>query len=235
MIILLFVAIAGKSQENGTLSLFSDRDTYTSGETLLFKVFTDSKNQSGVVHLSLINARGKTITEVNKKITQYQADGFIYIPDSLKTGTYLLCVSDHINPFTTVKELFICNRFSGLNETTSILRAPEPGPMTKDQAEIKIAGLGKNLKTREKVTLSIQLPMEMTEVRNENLLISVSRISPGFASRTFVMKNPLNGNREGEKSGVILEGYAKDPATNAPFNKACILLSVADSIPGIQY
>ncbi|MCX6219881.1 MAG: hypothetical protein NTZ69_02695, partial [Bacteroidia bacterium] len=122
IIILLFVAgFNGKAQDKQCLRLFSDRDFYTSGETILVKVFAPADEQSGIIHIDLLNSKGKIISGISKKISDHQADGYIYLTDSLKTGTYLLAVSNRINPNITFKELFVCNRFTGLSESATVL------------------------------------------------------------------------------------------------------------------
>jgi len=82
--------LTGKSQEREHFSHFTDRDLYTSGETLLLKIFAPLDERSGIVHIDLINTSGKIILGISKKIIEHQADGFINIPDSLSSGCYLL-------------------------------------------------------------------------------------------------------------------------------------------------
>ncbi|MCX6239829.1 MAG: hypothetical protein NTY07_20165, partial [Bacteroidia bacterium] len=59
ILLLLFLAFSAKAQEKENLSLFTDRDLYVSGETLLLKVFTPVAEQSGIVNIDLINRGGK--------------------------------------------------------------------------------------------------------------------------------------------------------------------------------
>ena len=90
IVLLLFAASNGKAQGKAHFSLFTDRNLYTSGETILFNVFVPDTDPSGVIKVNLITTSGKIISEVSKNIKNHQADGFLYLSDSLKTGTYLL-------------------------------------------------------------------------------------------------------------------------------------------------
>jgi len=236
VILLLFIVSGVKAQEKDHVNLFTDRDFYTSGETLLFKVFIPETELAGIIKVDLINYQGKVISEVSKKIENHQADGYIYLTDSLKTGTYLLCTSLKNSSHSTVKELFICNRFLGLSETTSILRAAEIAPTNEQQVEgLTIDGLNPYYKTREKVNGTIHLPSEILSQINSSLHISVAEINPDIISPSFPMKNTTlkKNNQEGE--GIAIDGYAINPKTGAPFSNGCIMLSIPDSIPWLNY
>ena len=59
ILLLLNAALMVKAQEKEHFRLFTDRDLYISGETLLLKVFAPSEEQSGIVNIDMINHRGK--------------------------------------------------------------------------------------------------------------------------------------------------------------------------------
>ena len=79
ILLLLFVALMGKAQEKEHFSLFTDRDLYVSGETLLFKVFVPVDDQSGIINIDLVNTNGKIISEISKKIIMRGIELFFII------------------------------------------------------------------------------------------------------------------------------------------------------------
>ncbi len=236
ILLLLFVASSGKAQDKAHFSLFTDRDIYTSGETLLLKVFVPEGEQSGIVNIDLINTKGKIITGMSKKIIDHQADGFIDLPDSLSTGCYLLCTSTKINSSVTVKELYICNRFTGLPESNVALQSKETNYLVeKRDTSFQIEGLNKNYSTREKVSLSLHLPSEFLSQLDENLFVSVAETAPGYNSRTFFKSVTPGTNRIIEKEGVVLDGIVSDVITGKPFKNGTVFLSIPDTIPRFKY
>jgi hypothetical protein len=236
IVLLLFWVNVGQAQEKEHIALFTDRDIYTSGETILFNVIVPSGEGSAMININLINTRGKIVCSVNKKISNDQANGFIYLPDSMKTGTYLLCSSTRDNPALTVKELFICNRFAGLIETTTVLRAKDITPFVeKPVIEPKIEGISKSYKAREKVKTTLRLPANFLTNIKDHLFVAVVESTPGYNSQTFYMTNVRKNQDIFEKEGIVVEGFVKDSSTDTPFNKGCIFLSVPDSIPWLDY
>ena len=105
IILLLFITIDGHAQLNAQHSLFTDCDIYISGETILFNLFTPEEQRPGIAKLVLINSGGKIILEINKKIINHQVDGYIHLPDSLSTGTYLLFTSGKDHQKLFIKQL----------------------------------------------------------------------------------------------------------------------------------
>ena len=236
IVLLLFIAYNGKAQEKEHFSLFTDRDLYTTGETLLFKVFAPTDEQSGIVHIDLINTKGKIISGISKKITTHQADGFIDLPDSLSSGVYQLCTSTKTNSTLTVKELYICNRFSGLPESNSIVRLSESNRFVeKPVAGLQIDGLDKTYKKRGKVSFTVHVTSELLSQINENLFVSVAEIASGYTSGTYFKSRETEQNQIIEKDGVVLEGTVTDIKTGAPFKNGIVYLSIPDTFPRFKY
>lgn len=235
-IFLLFLVYFGHAQEKDHLSLFTDREVYTSGETVLFQVFTPNGEESVVLQLSLINTQGKIINRVSRKIQNGQANGFVYLPDSLKTDTYLLCSSTPANQEIIVKELFVCNRFTGLTGIANTLRARETESAIEYPAEnIHIEGINKEYHTRQNITLTANLSSEMLESAGNNLFVSVSEANQGFNSKTFLRANVHQFQKTGMQEEVVIDGFASNPENGTPFKNADILLTVPDSIAWINY
>lgn len=236
ILFLLFIAITGKAQERERFSLFSDRDLYISGETLLFKVFVPVDEKSGIVKVDLINTSGKIISGISKKIIDHQADGFIDLPDSLSSGCYLLCTSTKVNPALTVRELYICNRFTGLPEPNFALRSSETNTFDEKSANtLQIDGIDKTYKTRVKANITLHFPAELLSQIKENLFVSVAEITPGFNSKTFFRSAKPIKNQVIEKDGVVLEGSVIDMKTGKPFKNGIVFLSIPDTIPRFKY
>jgi hypothetical protein len=236
LVLLLFIACVGKAQNNTDIGLFTDRDIYVSGENILFKIFLPLAENSGVVNVAFSDTNGRIITEIIKKATDHQANGFLYLPDSLKTGSYLLCISTRKSQAATIRELFVCNRFNGIEESSSMNIASALNPIpNKSVDNLNIEGIKESFNVREKVHVKMHLPSELLAQLNGSLLVSVAETVPGFSLNTFRVKaNPSNTNLM-DDAGIILEGVAKDLKTGLPFQNSLILFSVPDSIPTLDY
>ena len=236
ILLLLFVAVTGKTQERKYFSLFTDRDLYTSGETLLFKIFGPENESAGIVHIDLLNTSGKKIVEINKKITDQQTDGFIYLPDSLSTGCYMLYTSARNNPTLTFNEIYICNRFTGIPEGGSATRSSDIRTVTeKPVNDLEIEGIDKIRQTRSKVQATIHLPGKLLSRIKGNLSVSVAETTLGYNSGSFVKSLKPKKDQLIEKDGIILEGFVKDLKTGEPFKNGIVFLSIPDSIPRFNF
>lgn len=235
-LLLLYIFFTGKAQDSPILNLFTDRDIYVSGETLLLKVFAPTEEESKFVHLDLINSSGKRITGIILEINSNEADGFVYLPDSLSSGSYLLRASTRTARILTYKELFISSRFADISATKTILRPSKIVPVVeKPDRQIQIAGVEKSYKMRSVVQCTLQLPPELLAQLDGDLLISAAENSPLFNSQTFVMESKNVAKHIAEKEGMVLEGIVTDAKTNLPFEKAIVYLSIPDSIPEFNY
>lgn len=238
LIILLFftIVVTVKAQEKESLSLFTDRDLYVSGENLLFKIFAPAGEQSGIVHVDLINRGGKKIEGIIVELIDHQADGFIDLSDSLSSGCYLVRASTIQNKTVTFKELYISNRFTGLPESNADLFPSEVIPINVTQLQtIQVSGVEKQYKPGEKGKAILQLPAELISAIEGNLSVSIANETPGFTSRTFLRDSEPKSGQVILKEGIILEGLVTDLKTAEPFKNAVVYLSIPDSIPGFQY
>ena len=236
ILLLLFVAVAGKTQERKYFSLFTDRDLYTSGETLLLKIFAPADELSGIVHVDLINISGRIIAEISKKIIDHQADGFMYLPDSLSSGCYLLSVSTRNNPVLTFHELYICNRFTGLPEAGSAKRSSEKRTILEQAVDdLQFEGIDKSYRSRSKAQVTLRLQAELLSQIKGNLSLSIAETTSGYDPATFLKRIQTKNNRLIEKDGVILEGFVKDLKTGEPFKNGLVFLSIPDSIPRFNF
>ena len=235
IVLLLIVVITGKAQDNNHFTLFTDRDLYASGETLLLKLFAPNKENSGIVNVDLINSTGKVILGINKKIIDQQADGFMYLPDSLSSGCYFLCLSTKIGKEYTIKEIYVANRFTGIPESGGALRASGTNPIiTIPAGDLQTEGLNKIYKTRDKVKVTLRLPSEFLSRLNGNLLASISKATPEYNPAPFT-KSVGSRNLIVEHEGVVLEGKITDLKTGEPVNKGVVFLSIPDTVPRFNF
>ncbi|MEI6276251.1 MAG: hypothetical protein WCP08_09685 [Prolixibacteraceae bacterium] len=235
ILIILLAAISSKARESDHFRLFTDRDIYVSGETVLFKLYAPQEDFSSIVKVALINTSGKIITEVSKKLIDQQTDGFILLPDSLKTGTYLLCTSSGTTQTLTIRELLICNRFTGFSETTSALRAKGTEDVMLDATGIQMEGIGLKYKTRETAHVQLHVSPEMLSQLKDNLFVAVTAQPTGYQSQEIIQQTTLKGTASKSVNSIAVEGIAKDMETGVPFKNGCIYLSIPDSVPGLNY
>jgi len=91
---------------------------------LLAKVYTPVDNPSHIVYMDLVNPYGTRICGVSLQVSNNQADGFLQLPDSLHSGTYLLRTyfKNTGGKSKVIREIWISNRFDGLEKTYQMNR-----------------------------------------------------------------------------------------------------------------
>ena len=236
IVLLLFVALAGNGQEKGYFALYADHDLCTSGEILLLKAFAPSSEQTGVVTIDLVSSTGKTITKINLEIIDHQANGYIYLPDSLSSGYYFLRTSTRSASLHTIKELFIANRFTGVPEQNEVLKPAGGLPVAEIQVrEIVVDGLEKSFNRRRRGTASICLPDDLLKQIDGNIHISITKVAQEYKSSPFVVDSKFPPGPVIEKEGIILDGIVTDVKTAKPVKDAVVYLSIPDSVPGFKY
>jgi hypothetical protein len=227
----------GFAQQKG-FDCLTDRDVYVSGETLLTKVFISGETVSKIVHIDLINRQGQRITGASMEINGGQADGFIHLPDSLSTGTYILRAYQK-NPASglkTLRELWIANRFDGLKETTGISRLALKEKIQDNPTKlIRLNGLKENYQTNEPISASVNIDGQLQKNIDGELLVGMAQTYPSFESQSFVWKSEPAAGDFIEDKGVILSGTVTDRNTKKPVAGVTVYLTVPDSIPGFQY
>ena len=233
---MLLVALSGKAQRKECFGLFTDRDLYTSGETILIKAFAPSSVQGGILIIDLFNAKGEMITTVPLQITDHQADGFINLHDTLSSGSYLVRVLSQTSITQTVKEVYILNRFAGVSENGPSFR-PEGivGVTDSVLAQISVAGIEKNYQRRGKGHLSIHLPVGLVAPVEGNLCLYVAQALPEYNAQTLVLTHKPKFSVKAGNDGIILSGTVTEPATSKPFKNGVVTLAVPDSISRLNY
>jgi hypothetical protein len=238
ILFLSVVSMAGNSQGKSGFGFFTDRDVYTSGESVLAKMYIPSGDLSVIAHLDLVNQSGKRISGVSIEIKDSQADGYFQLPDSLSSGTYLLraYLRNSADKCRIIREIWVANRFVGLEKITGINRVinAEQLPVQVSD-EIKMTGLPEEAKTNLGIQAQIQLDEKLMEKLDGNLLISVARIVPQFKSSTFQLTsaNAQTGLTEGK--GIIFSGTVTDKKTSTVAPNVTVYMTIPDSIPRFQY
>ena len=235
IVLLLFMALAGNARDKEYFALFTDRDLYASGETVFLKVFVPSDEPTGIVTIDLISSVGQAITKIMLEISDHQANGYLYLPDSISSGYYILRTSTRFASVHTIKELYVANRFSGVPEQDELLRPsgelPDPG--TKVQS-IRINGLDDSYKRRKSVTALLRLPEDLLLQIDGNVHVSISKTNPEYSGKSFILKTKSPPGQIIEKEKIILEGIVQDLKTAQPYKNAVVYLSIPDSVPGLK-
>lgn len=235
---LIIFSYAGKTQEKQGFGCYTDRDVYVSGETVLAKIFTPKDNPSRIVHIDLINKQGTRITGGSMEINNNQADGFLELPDSLSSGTYLLraYLKNTAAQLKIIREIWITNRFEGLEKTVQMNRATASERIQeKATGQINIDGIAPRYQTNTPIAASIRIDPTLGKEIDGNLLVCIAQTNPGFEPATFAWKSDQSGTSLSENKGVILSGTVTDKKTQTPAPGITVFLTIPDSIPGFQY
>ena len=236
IVFLLLLTLSGRSQEKENFNLFTDRDVYVSGETLLLKVYSPSSERSKVVSVDLINIVGEKITGIILETNNNQSNGTIYLPDSLSSGTYILHTFSRSETTHSLKEIYVANRFSGVTEKNTLTRlSGEKLNNNLKLSTLQIDKIEKIYKKREKGYVEFNLTENLSSRIEGNLDISIAKIIPDYSSDSFVLRTVQNSNQVSNKEGIIIEGIVLDKKTLLPFKNAVVMLSIPDSIPVFNY
>ncbi len=238
ILLIVVTAISGKAQTAKGFGLFTDRDVYISGETLLAKIFNPADNPSRIVYMDLVNQTGTRISGVSIEIKNNESDGFIQLPDSLSTGIYLLraYMKNTAEKHKIIREIWISNRFDGLEKTKQIKQLAELNTIQdKNTRQIDIEGIESGYAANSKATASITIDKSLLNEFSGNLLISVAQTDPSFNSASFLWTSDQGKDGLTEKKGIIISGTITDKKTSLPASGATVYLTIPDSIPGFQY
>ena len=237
-ILLIIISITGKSQNTKGLGLFTDRDVFVSGETLLAKIYNPTDNPSRVVYMDLINPSGIRISGVALEIKNAEANGFLQLPDSLGTGNYLLraYIKNTAEKLKIVREIWISNRFAGLEKTKQIKQLTESQVVQQESTkQIIIEGLNPDYPTNDKASTEIKIEESLLKQIDGKMLISVAQTEPSFESKSYLWTSDQKDDGLTDKKGIIISGTITDKKTSLPASGATVFLTIPDSIPGIQY
>ncbi len=235
---LLALALTGHTQAKKGFALYTDRDVYVGGETLLAQINHPSDNLSKIVYLDLVNPFGNRVTGISTEIRNGKASGFLVLPDSLSTGSYLLraYLKNSARKLKIIRNIYVLNRFNGLEKTKQISRVSEPETIQeKDIDQIDIEGIKPAYAIRSQITTDIKINEALLGQIDGPLLISVAQTDPSFQSTSYLWSSKAGKDGLVEKKGTILSGIVTDKKTSVPVSGATVYLTIPDSIPGFQY
>ena len=236
LLLIILATFSVQAQVKERFALFTDRDVYVSGETLLIKLMASLADTAGIVHVDLISHDGKRITGLTQQLIDKQANGVVFLPDSLRSGCYFLRASGRTSPWLTYKEIYIANKFNGLPESNKDDRPTGIQSMGEsDHPAISVDGMESSYHTRGKVKVTLHMQAELKSQIAGNLLVTVAEASPEFTTSSFVTKSMSRPGPSINPEGIIIEGLVTDLKTSLPFVHAIVNLSIPDSIPEYKY
>jgi len=235
---LIVLTITGNAQNKKGFSIFTDRDVYVSGETLLAKIYNPTDNSSRIVYVDLVNPFGTRISGTSIEIKNNEANGFLQLPDSLSTGTYLLRAysKNNAEKLKIIREIWISNRFEGLEKTNQLKQLTVTQTIQEESTQqINIEGIDPTYLTKSGATANIKIDEMLLKEIEGNLLVSVAQTDQAFESRSYIWSSGQGKDGLTEKKGIILSGTVTDKKNLAPASGITVYLTIPDSIPGFQY
>jgi hypothetical protein len=239
------VAQSQELNNNPQLFIFPDREFCVSGDTIRFDVAVhfNEQDRGNVVHVQLTDINNRLISSVVIKSTDRWAEGFIYMPDSLTTGVYLLSAffygqSTFTGHVIHQKSLFVYNRFQKDIETMVVPVQKSEGHLSAEPL-VKIIPEKRVYSPRSKVAADI----DFREVDSGNiqqvvvkstLTDSLAQIYGGnFWGRTM----PANTSVPvfDEKDGFVISGKVVFKDTEEPPGKAILFLSLVNDSLYLDY
>lgn len=224
--------------ENDTLYCITDRDVYVSGDKIMVNAFVSSESNARTVYLDLCSFSGNHIVGAKLLVENNRASGTIQIPDSLRTGSYLLRTfynEDHQKKLH-IRDLLIANRFEDFsNNFTGQLKKMDSFSIIEN-SNFEIA-VPETLNRREKYTLKIAVKQALRDQLDGGVSISVSKYNSCFksAENYFSINIPSNESSVGENDGLIISGKVINKTSQLPVNNAMVYISTSDSLPLFQY
>lgn len=240
-ILLILILLTGTAQDRKGFGLFTDRDVYVSGETLLAKVYTPADNPSRIVYLDIVSPYGTRIYGVSLQVNDNQANGFLQLPDSLRSGTYLLrsYFKNTAEKSKIIREIWVSNRFDpeSSGEKTTQMNRLSGLEKYKDlpTAQIVIDQVEAIYKTPATIEAKIKLDEMLLKELDGNMMVCVAQTEPDFIPASFAWSSDRTQNGLTENKGIIISGTVTDKGTVLPAAGITVCLTIPDSIPGFQY
>jgi hypothetical protein len=230
--------LTGKAQAQKIYHLCTDRDMYVSGETLLAKIFLPEGVPSRIMWLDLVNEKGSRVTGVSLEIAGSEAEGYLQLPDSLSSGTYLLRTYQKYNAglIKTNREIYISSRFDKLENASQIKRFVPGNPIIESQTQkFQIEDLKQVYSPKSKVESSIRIDDSVLSQLEGNLVITVAQTDSLFTSVSYPELQENAHQELVEKKGIIISGVVIDKKNSLPADGIQVYLTIPDSLPGFQY
>jgi hypothetical protein len=238
VLLLAIIPMAGNAQAKSELCLYTDRNVYVSGETLLTKIYTPEDNSSKIVYMDLINKHGIRILGASLELRNFQANGYLQLPDSLSSGTYELRAyqKNTAGNLQIIHEIWISNRFDGFEKTNQmkklVVSEIKPEILTN---QIILNNLKAQYSSRDTVIAGIEIEQSLLNQIDGELLVAAAQIDSSFISSTFISHSLASKAGMNEDKGIILSGTVTDKKTLQPVENVTVYITIPDSVPGFQY
>ena len=234
----IILSLVGTTQQKPTYGFYTDREVYVSGETLMAKIFLPEGTASRIVCLDLVNQFGIRITGVSLAILNNEAQGYLQLPDSLSSGTYLVrtYLKHNAGKINTIREIWVSNRFNGPDKINQLRRVVSVKAFEdKKTSQIEIRKVDLDYKVNSPIEASVTIDEALLKELDGNLLVSVAQTDESFIPVAFSVQN--ESQKEGiiENKGIILSGTVTHKKDSQPANDITVYLTIPDSIPGFQY
>ena len=232
------LSMVGTTQQKPTYGLYTDREVYVSGETLMAKIYLPKGTPSRIVCLDLVNQFGTWIKGVSLAISNNEAEGYLQLPDSLSSGTYLIrtYLKHNAGKMNTIREIWVSNRFDGPEKANQERRVVNVAIFEdKKTSQIEISKVDLNYKVNSQIESSVTIDEALLKELDGNLLVSVAQTDQSFMPVAFSVQNESQNEEIIENRGIILSGTVTDKKDSQPANDVTVYLTIPDSIPGFQY
>ena len=237
VLILFCSCTTSLGQDN--IRIFSDRSTYVSGEKIWIECFIPSDYGSKVVYASLKTFNGRNIQGgVKLEVANSHANGYITIPDSLKTGSYLLCTyiqNGGIKQYHC-RDILIANRFdNSLSGNLVNINKLNNDTLVQHSDDLEILA-DSVCAIRSNHTVKVNLKKELLTNLSSGLSFCISAANKEFKSGGINFS--AIGKQEicpDELNGSILTGRVVDKHDSQAVENSVVYLSVPDSMPGFSY
>lgn len=238
LIMLLTLSMVGNAVQKNTYGFYTDRDVYVSGEILFAKIFLPQGQPSGIICLDLVNENGTRIMGASLAIHDNEAEGYLQLPDSLHSGTYLVRTYQKYNAaqVKAMREIWISNRFDKPDQIRQVKRV-EVSSIIQDKstAQIEINHLDSIYKPNSLIEVNVTLDTSLIKELDGNLLVNIAQTDPSFIARSFSVIGEQSKPGIMENKGIIISGTIADKKTGESARDITVYLTIPDSIPGFQY
>jgi len=230
------------------LYLLTDRSWAVSGDTVWFKVIAvnPAEERGNVVHVQLENLQNEPVNRVMVVTVNGLGEGFIPVPDSLRTGTYWLyaytsSMRNSGNISAPAKLLTVFHRFDETIESLSIpdLNSIARNNITTQDIDIQLSTT--TIGTRGQVNIKLVFNNEMLS-QFKDLVMSASLEEPLSATIDKFYNRKLKSHSSGEiiafppeYNGFLIEGRVIPMNGSTLPPKSLVMLSIPDSIPWFDY
>ena len=227
------ISVAQNNKHETGIFLFTDRSFCTSGDTVWVQIKLPVEDGIGnVVHLQLDNLQRKNIANLLIESLDKWGEGYIQIPDSLKTGSYFLTAwipdSKTSKPLSSTRLLVVYNRF---DENPSQIELPAgkyfKNEIPSESVELKTAST--EFRTREKVETSIDAQHGFEIER----AVVKATLTDNFSNENLINEldfEPINAAESGfiERNGTMISGKVTDYDGNPQYG-VMVILSLGDA------